>query len=261
MVKIIIFGLNGSGKSTLTTLMAYMAYRKGRNVFSNYHLYFPNLELGNKCDLINPLQLLDMELEDCFLALDEIETLIDSRVNPKANRYITYFWVQARHRNVDIVGNAQLGRQVDCRAVLTLDSTYIAESDEKDAYFHYRKVVEDQTLFKFNIKKQTLAKMPIPNYETVMNPKKHGIGLFDLYNTYEVVYPPELIGRQPEGETGWNEIMDLFKDSPNTNAFMVSLRKINPYVTIVDCRAIYDYIEDGNIKQAKKIMGFKDTDS
>ena len=249
MVKIGIFGLNGSGKSTLTALIGLIAFRNGRNIFTNFHLNFPPSDIA-KVEIINPLELLEFQLNNCCLLLDEIETFIDSRINPNANRYVSYFWIQARKRKVDIVCNSQLGRMVDCRAIMTLDAVYIAESTEKDAYFHYSKWEGSMKLLEFDISKKWLFEKKFPDLETKN-------GFFDCFDTTELIYPPEMLGRSEKGTT-FNEIQDLFEDSPNKVSFSSSLRIVNPYITVPIANSVYDYLKDGKTSRAKRLLHIKE---
>lgn len=113
-----IVGMPGSYKTTWLTALAYDAYQSGRNVMSNYDLYFPPERAAGQ---ILPLDLARLgeakdTLWDLFLALDEIHVYFDARRSgSEQNVKGTQILAQARKRNCDVAGTMLRFGDVDLR--------------------------------------------------------------------------------------------------------------------------------------------------
>ena len=115
----LVSGSKGSGKTLTATLYAYEAYKKGRVVVSNIKLSFPHERL-NKHEIQSIMK--QGNLRNCFLLLDEVHTITDSRRSmSKKNVDWSYFFTQSRKLGVDIMATTQRVGQVDVRYRLNTD--------------------------------------------------------------------------------------------------------------------------------------------
>ena len=105
-----LIGISGNirtGKTLICTILGYIVFLSHLKVYSNYHLKFSKL--------ISPLDLINFDIPTGTLLLDEIHTMIDSRLNSQAGRYISYFITQSGKREVDIIYTTQSFMMVDKR--------------------------------------------------------------------------------------------------------------------------------------------------
>jgi len=104
-------GRRGAGKTLSMVREAYNYYCRGVPVYTN----MTSLNFGTSIseeDLL--LMAHNDELEQCVVAIDEIQTLIDSRRSmKKQNVSFNYFMQQIRKRGVILLATTQYTRRVD----------------------------------------------------------------------------------------------------------------------------------------------------
>lgn len=167
-------GFRGSGKTLLMVFFAYLLYLSGKKIFSNIKLFFPYEEI-NPMDIVT----LSPKLENAVILLDEIHMLADSRVSGgKQNRYISYFALQSRHRNCDILYTTQQDKQAEKRIRETCDLKVICENmhidSDKDGHNDiFRIVIQDRRNHPYRITEREIYGKPV----------------FDLYDTHQIVNP------------------------------------------------------------------------
>lgn len=220
-----IFGDLGSGKSLLASILGIYNHKIGKNVYANY-----KLEYSEK---INPIDLLNFELENCALILDEANTILDSRLNSNANRLLGYFVLQSRKRNVNIFYTAQIAGSVDLRLRLVTSRPIHAERLEGG--------------FKYKIYKS----IELESYVTIFLSLKKALPFFKLYDTNEIIYPIDIYAGE---NIDIVEIKNIFGEAPNKKSFVVTLRSSNPFISYDICATIYDYLKMGKDSIVRKIL-------
>lgn len=225
-----IVGLLGSGKTLLLTILGFLFHFKKFKVYSNYKTSFS--------EPVNPNDLLRFELSDGALLIDEAETLVDSRINTQSTRYLTYFGLQSRKRNVFILWTSQLFGAVDKRLRFITKWVFVAErSDESpEADFIYTLCYGDIPVNKF-----------VLTYENAMK-------FFEMYDTTELIYPIELMGGTL---INFNNVLKTYNSVPTKNSFVILMRKDYPYINKDDFRAVYELLRNDNIEEAKKVLGIQ----
>jgi len=147
-----ILGNLGSGKSLL---LAVLAKRLKRTIYSNFKLNIPNYK---------PLSLFDLiDLENNInVFIDEAWTWIDSRVSGSAvNRYCSYVILQSRKTFTDVFITAQMFSTVDIR--FRIQSNVIIKCKAIGKQKYYKAVV------------------PIKFQYTIINKENHSRNVKDLY--------------------------------------------------------------------------------
>jgi hypothetical protein len=126
----VITGYIGSGKTLLMTFLLNAYQKAGKKIISNYYLDFPHQSISFE-------QIQKMQLSNCVLGLDELTVWLDSRLSmTKQNRIISYFVLQTRKRDVDLLATTQDFGMLDLR--LRRQTNYIIESEKVDFdTFHY----------------------------------------------------------------------------------------------------------------------------
>jgi hypothetical protein len=103
-----ICGNLGSGKTCTLTFLGTYFYKRGHNIFANYHLKF-------KYTPINSLEDIDNVKQGIFLG-DELWGWIDARASiSEKNKQIAKILLRSRKRGVDIFYTAQHFKQMDVR--------------------------------------------------------------------------------------------------------------------------------------------------
>ena len=138
-----IVGAIGSGKTLLMTwiLNAQRKNQNNKDIISNYHLTFPHHSISFD-------QIQEMELKNCVVGLDELTVWLDSRLSmSKQNRIISYFILQTRKRDVDLIATTQDFGMLDLR--MRRQTNFLIESEKLDLdYYKY-------TIIRFGDMKQT----------------------------------------------------------------------------------------------------------
>jgi hypothetical protein len=153
----------GSGKTLGSVIFAYYLWLlsdKKLTIWANF-----NLKNAKKIKSIYQLK----KLNNAILVLDELHTLIDSRLW-KYNKEIMDFFLQLRKYNDFLIFTTQHIKQVDVR--LRNITQYLFYCERFENYFRYTLI---DTLYK-DIKK------------TLYLPKEEAKYFYDLYNTFEKVY-------------------------------------------------------------------------
>jgi hypothetical protein len=124
-VVIGIFGLRGGGKTAFMVALGYIDHQAGKRILTNMTgLNFPS-ELVKIDDIVN----LAPELQYCTLLLDELHTIADSRKSTRIqNVQISNFFLQSRHRGVNIIYTEQYSNADDKRIRQNTDVKIIARN-------------------------------------------------------------------------------------------------------------------------------------
>ncbi len=114
------FGLPGCGKTTLLAKFALDAVRRGKydNVYTNVQVNIPGVTIiDNEC-------IGKYELHDGLLLIDEATLFADSRDYKNFNRGRLEFFLEHRHRNIDIMLFTQQWDGVDRKIRCITDRVY-----------------------------------------------------------------------------------------------------------------------------------------
>lgn len=114
------FGLPGCGKTTMLSSLALKGVRDKRYlyVYSNVHLNIPGVTfIDNEC-------IGKYELRDCLLLIDEATLFADSRDYKQFSKSRMEYFLEHRHRNVDIVLFTQQWDGVDRKIRVITDRVY-----------------------------------------------------------------------------------------------------------------------------------------
>lgn len=116
-----IIGKRGSGKTLTMAKEIAELVRKGRTVYTNFHISKEPFtkKQQERIKLVSDdffKNYKDMKLYNCGVFLDEIYVYIDSRTSmSKRNKIMSYFFNQTRKRDVDLYYTTQFLHQVDRR--------------------------------------------------------------------------------------------------------------------------------------------------
>ena len=169
----------GSGKTILIVRYLLKDSRNGIPIYANFHLK------DIKYELLDVMEILEMDKErvnigDLSLAIDEITVFMDCRTSmKKMNRFISYFILQTRKRNVTLYYTTQDFNMVDLRLINHTDIRIVAEKiKRKDGtyYENWRKytIYDLRDLKNFRWRTFNLKISPY----------------FGYYDTNEVILPP-----------------------------------------------------------------------
>jgi len=225
-MRIGICGFPRQGKTLLQVVLGYIAKEYlGMDVLANFEVSFAKY--------INPIELLKFELENCVLLLDEAYTLIDSRLNTYANRLQSYFMFQSGKRDVDIIFTAQLLGSIDDRVRELMELKILAEKMKSEQRFRYTVFVGQYPISTFFLSFQNAEQF------------------YPMYKTKVPIYPMEMVGR-----TGGtiDDILKIYKNSPNKLSFVRLLRKDNPYIIVDIAKTIYDLLKYNKQDEVKKLL-------
>lgn len=166
-----IFGYKGSGKTLMLVLLTYCEYITGKKILSNMtQLKFPS-EILNPDDMVN----LSEKLHGCTIAIDEIHTIADCRKSHgQQNIQIANFFLQSRHRGVNVIYTTQYMGQAEKRIRDNTDVVIVArnlyqdtDEDGFDDQFEY-------TIIDLRKEKQHILKI-------------YGKQIFNLYSDAEII--------------------------------------------------------------------------
>jgi len=169
----------GSGKTLLVVRYLLKDYFNKQAIYANFGLKKIKYTKLNVMDILE----LDKEgfnLNDLSVAIDEITVFADCRTSmKKMNRFLSYFILQTRKRNVTMYYTTQDINMVDLRLANHTDIRVLAEKIEKPEggyYEDYRRytIYDLRDLRHFRWKQFTLN---ITKY-------------YKYYDTYEVILPP-----------------------------------------------------------------------
>jgi hypothetical protein len=215
-------GLLGSGKTLGMTAYAKDYHDQGRKILANYHLTFG--------EIVDPTELIGFEIENVALCLDEAGTLLDSRYNTQAKRYLTYFLKQTRKRDVDVLYNSQRLMDIDIKLRQITDKLVICTKCAGRGFTYHTiegGVLTDQ------------------KWLSIENAKE----IFPLYNTKEVIMPVEL-----NLNTSIDHLKEILLDCPNMGSFTALIRTENPYIVKENVEALYSLLKAGKDHLAEKLL-------
>jgi hypothetical protein len=107
-------GLQNSGKTLSLSYFAYLYFKNGYKIYSNYNLKFPHEKLSKS--LINEYTKSRKQFKKSVFCIDEIYLFFDSRnFGQKGNKIFSYFVTQSSKNDVHIFGTAQFFNTVDKR--------------------------------------------------------------------------------------------------------------------------------------------------
>lgn len=219
-----ISGLLGSGKTLLMTIIGKSSHDRGREIYSNYYTKFSKM--------IDPYELLKFELNNCTLLLDEIQTLFDSRISSsEINRLSSYFFLQTRKRNVNLIYTSQLLGAVDLRLRFITDFNILAE--RLTSGFRY-------TIY--------VSSLYYPA-KTIFLPYEKAKKFFDLYDTSQIIYPFAI-----NPNIDFDFILDIYKKSTSKKTFITLVRNEIPSLKKEAIESCFEFLENGNIELAKKCL-------
>lgn len=224
-----ILGLPRNGKTLLSTIITYCASKRGMDIYTNYKLDFPNTK--SKIEMVNPNDLIDFKLNNCLLDLDEIGTIVDARLNSKGGRLLSYFIMQTGKRDVHLVWTSQLLSMVDGRLT---DVTNILINAEK-------------TPIGFKYKMIKTSNFKVRSFRI---PFSYAEKFYPMYDTKQVINPTEL----NNNDLNFDEVVKDVESSPIKNSFVTLIRTTKPWMPESTAKAVYDYIKQGDIDKAKRVL-------
>lgn len=155
----------------MLVLLAYCEWRAGKRILANM------LELVFPSEVLDPDLIVHLSetLTGCTICIDEIHTVADSRKSGKEqNIQIANFFLQSRHRGVNVIYTDQYEGQVEKRIRDNTDIVIVArnlyqdsDGDDIDDQFEY--VVMD-------LRKETQIVIQI-----------YGKPIFNLYSDAEII--------------------------------------------------------------------------
>lgn len=170
----------GSGKTIMVVRYLTKDYHNGKRIYANFGLK------RIKYKPLDVMEILELDeggfnLQDLSVAIDEITVFADCRTSMrKMNRFLSYFILQTRKRNVTLYYTTQDFNMVDLRLINHTDIRVVAEkilkADGVTYYEEYRKytIYDLRDIKKLNWKSFTLNITPY----------------FEYYDTNEVILPP-----------------------------------------------------------------------
>lgn len=170
-----ITGKIGSGKTLLASYLANEGHKDGQTIISNYRLKIPHqlITLPDIEDYANK----HSSLKKCMLILDEAQTILDCRQSIK-NRIMSYFILQTRKRDVDIVFTSQQFWNVEKRLRENTDYVLVCSA--------IRSKENNKILLAVNVEINEYEGRDTFNYRgnfMIRDPAS----VFKLYDTYEIV--------------------------------------------------------------------------
>lgn len=216
-------GLLGKGKTLGMTAYGKQAFDEGKKILSNYKLSFG--------ELVNPLELVGFEIERAELLLDEGYVLFDSRENPKAKKYLTYFAKQSRKREVNICYTTQRLMDVDVRLRQITEKIVLCNKYEGRGFL-YTELTEGVLSGRRWLPLEEAAK------------------IFPLYNHKQTQMSMDM----QDEITTLKELKDIFAECPNMVSFITVVRTDNPYITKETTEAIYSLLKAGKDLLVEKLL-------
>jgi hypothetical protein len=170
-VVIGIFGYKGSGKTLMMILLLYIEHLSGKRILVNMKdLSFPS-------KVINPKDLIELskKLMGCTIGIDELHTIGDSRKSGKTqNINLANFFLQSRHRGVNVIFTDQYQGQTDKRIRENTDIKIVA-----------RNLYIDSDGDGFNdMFEYTIIDVRTEEINTI---RIYGKPIFELYNDGEII--------------------------------------------------------------------------
>lgn len=104
----------GSGKTLSMVKKAYEQFKRGKTIYSNFHLKFPHIPLT--LEILLDMKENNTDLANSVVLIDEAHIYLDSRRSAsKVNVILSYFVLQSRKMSCDIYYTTQFIGQVDKR--------------------------------------------------------------------------------------------------------------------------------------------------
>lgn len=237
----------GSGKTLRMTMKLKEFYDKGYDILANYDLGFKFKKI-NPLDLINGLY--DDSLDNSAIGLTEAYTFIDSRYSgSEANRYIGYFVLQTRKRDINFLYDAQMLGSVENRVRGVTTKVYECEKILID-YTDETRTEDITNIIGFKFKVHEINR----SYNEALD-IKDAIKIFDLnlYNTKDILLPYYM-----SPTIDFDNLIECFKDSPNRETFMILIKLKNPFIGYDKSKALYSLLKADKIDLVKEVLRIKD---
>lgn len=203
-------GLLGQGKTTgMVTYARDLHELEGYKIMANFHVKFS--------ELINPLELIDFEIDNCVLLIDEAYTLVDSRYASQANRHLGYFFKQSRKRRVHVFYTSQSFGDVDKRLREITDRVVLCFKTEGEGFTF---IVTERGI---HVDTKYLPWKAAENF------------VFNQFDTYEIIMPPTI----SDNVTTIPHLSELLEAASNMPTFITLLRTENPYLPVDTVKSIY----------------------
>lgn len=186
---------------------------------------------------LNPAQMFDFELEDCILGITEAYGLLDSRLNTRANEYMSYFIFQSGKRDVDMYYDTQLNSSVDgrLRELAVKETRCENRGTKKKPDFHYEWV---------DYSSYTSGTFDIP-YEVAKD-------YFHYYNTKEIIMPLYISSKSI---MSIEDVQEVYRESGGVKkTFIVLLRDKNPYITWETAGSCHSLAEAEKWDRIKRLL-------
>lgn len=165
-------GSRGKGKTLTLVKDAYIFYKLGYRVISNFYVKFAENIDNEEILKLNR----ESKIRDCVLAIDEAQLFFDSRnFSRKENKDFSNFVQQIRKRNIIILFTTQYVNTVDLRLRQHIDVVAYPKYDEEKKlcvvkYYDITKLEDEEN------------ENMIPT-SVVFKPER----IFNMYNTYEML--------------------------------------------------------------------------
>jgi SpoVK/Ycf46/Vps4 family AAA+-type ATPase len=218
-------GLLGSGKTLGAVAFAKeLKEKEGLKVLANCHIAFG--------ELVNPIDLIQFELNKCVLIIDEAYTVLDSRTNTKAGQLLGYFLKQSRKRDVWVFYTSQRLMDVDIRLrQITNRIIYCEKSDEEKAFSYT--IIEGREII-----------------DTKLLTFKQAEKIYVLYDTRELIMPMGV----EDNITNMDHLKQLIEDCSNQQTFVTVVRKENPFIEPDTAKALYTLLKAGKFVLAESLI-------
>lgn len=166
---IILEGGLGSGKTLMMSRYLRKDYQNGNKIMANYDLF------GIKYDKLNVANLMhDEDIENVSIGIDEITVFMDCRTSTsRMNRFLSYFVLQTRKRNVNLYATTQDIDMVDYRITRHAHFNIICVDIGHENYRKYT-IIDSRTPRDPKLKR------------FIMDISKY----FGTYDTDQRIYPP-----------------------------------------------------------------------
>jgi hypothetical protein len=232
-----VVGSFGHGKTLIISNIAkYDLDKHKRKIYANFKLNFDYEPIS--LDKILSCVENNEQLSNCDICLDEVYLLMDSRAHDKLNQIFSYFIMQTRKRDVNLVYSSQLYGMVDLR-LRDLASLIIICVKRKDV-FNYVFCVRGYTPVVTQFPEKFMARYYglYDHKEIIDIGSKVKVEQVNIKNIYEEFKKDEVISLMKQDEA------------------ICYLKSKKPFLTISEGKTVYKMIMNPDL--AKAILKSKD---